>query len=525
MSEQKRSLSLLLSCLILLSLTGCFTVGPDCCCPEGRVACSWNDWEGCCSTDPADHSAWWTYFDDEILEALIKQAYCQNLSLQTAGIRILESRARLGIATGERYPQFQQLNGSYARSRLSEYAPPISDLTPAAATAADLTQGLHTLSFDVSWELDFWGRFRRGIESAEADYCASIANYDDVLVTLLAEVARTYAAVRTFQENIRIAEYNIEIQRRSLEITEVRFRHEFTTELDVQQARTILLNTQASILRFQNSLTVAKDALCVLLGLTPGELDGLLNTEGEIPKAPAKIAVGAPADLLRRRPDIRLAEFQALSQCALVGVAQADLYPHFSLFGSLGYSSVQMKDLFRGDSSLYSYGPSISWDIWNYGRLKNRVRVEDARLQEALTRYEEVVLQAQAEVEDALSGIILSERGIVILEESVEAAERSVELAQIQYREGLTDFTRVLNTQQALLLQQEQLVTAKSAVADSLFSLFKALGGGWQARLCDGIIPCDVAEEMVCRTDWGCLLEVDEEAPYEDEFGWRGIDE
>ncbi|MEM1412143.1 MAG: efflux transporter outer membrane subunit, partial [Pseudomonadota bacterium] len=365
-----------------LILSACTTVGPDYVTPDAPVASDWQSTEFesdaavSSAADETGYSAWWTAFNDPVLDELVTLARSQNLSLQVAGLRVLEARAELGIAVGNLYPQSQSARGGVTQFELSDnqanFAPGLLDTSYREAD----------LGFDVGWELDFWGRFRRAIEAADASLLSEVAAYEDVLVTLAADVATTYVLVRTFEERLRLAQSNVDIQARSLQIAEVRFRNGLTTELDVQQARSLLANTQAALPSLELGLRQTQHALSVLLGMPPSDLASTL-TQGPmaIPAAPTQLALGMPADLLRRRPDIRQAERLAAAQSAAIGLTKADLYPAFSLTGSVGLRAGDtfggsLSDLFDSDSLEASFGPSFSWNILNYGRIKNAVRAE-----------------------------------------------------------------------------------------------------------------------------------------------------
>ena len=502
-----------------LMLSGCSVVGPEFAKPEANVNTQWSAVEGpTISTEASDLSTWWEVFNDPVLNELIDKGYQQNLSLQIAGIRILEARAQLGIAVGNMYPQQQSVGASFGQTLVSEASP---NFNPAIDSSfRDASVGI-----DVGWELDLWGRFRRGLEAADANMLASIADYDDVLVSLTASVASAYSVIRTFEERIRIAETNVEIQERSLKIAQVRFENGATTELDVQQAKTLLLNTQSSIPALKIGLQQARHALSTLLGLPPGNVTTLLQGDGQIPTASATIAVGIPAELLRRRPDIRRAELQAASQSARIGIAEADLYPHFSLVGSVGLRAsdtfnTNLGDLFKLDSVEAFAGPSLTWDIFNYGRIKNNVRVQDARLQQLIVTYQNTVLEASREVEDALVGFLRSKEQVSFLLDGVVAAQRAVDLALIQYRDGVAGYQRVLDSQQSLVAQQDQLTASQGNIATNLVDMYRALGGGWQIRQGNEFVPATTRETMQQRTDWGELLQsTDEETVNEDKSG------
>ncbi|MFZ2446462.1 MAG: efflux transporter outer membrane subunit [Syntrophobacteraceae bacterium] len=499
--------------LALLSY-GCATVGPDFRKPSAPVAKEWDE-----AKDPrarkeaADYSQWWTVFNDPVLDALIATAYKQNLDLQIAGIRILEARAQLGIAVGNQYPQQQQLNASHSYTETSQNA--------ANTTGGDLRYQAYTYALDAAWELDFWGKFRRAVESADANLIASVANYDDVLVTLTSDVASTYTLIRTYEERLRVARENVAIQKSSYDLVEARYRNGAVTELDLQQARSLLYDTMSQISTLEIGYQDAKHSLSTLLGMPPGDLQDMLGDARPIPVAPADVVVGIPAELLRRRPDIRSAELQAAAQCALIGAAKADLFPKISLTGSFGFLSSDssltrtggssFSDLFSWRSLTLATGPSIQWPVLNYGRIQNNIRVQDARFQQLLVTYQNTVLRAAREVEDSLVSFLKSQDQAQMLSESTLAAKRAVDLAMIQYREGATDYTRVLTAQQSLVQQQDRLTQSRGTVASSLVTLYKALGGGWQIRADKGFVSEETIKAMRERTNWGRLLPV--EAP------------
>jgi NodT family efflux transporter outer membrane factor (OMF) lipoprotein len=367
--------------------------------------------------------------------------------------------------------------------------------------------------------MDFWGKFRRAVESGVWDLDATIASYDDILVSLTAEVARTYILIRTLEARLAIAHENVQIQERSFQIARVRFEGGDVTELDVSQAGALLGDTQASIPRLEAQLRQAKNGLALLLGMLPGDVELLIGGTKPIPMVTTDVAVGLPAELLRRRPDIRVAEGQMAAQSSLIGVAKADLYPHLSLFGSIGLSSSDaavtaagfpggssLSDLFDSDSLEYYGGLSFGWDILNYGRIKNRVRLQDARFQQLVANYKNTVLKAAQEVEDAISAFLKSQEEVVFLNSSVQAASRSVDLSLIQYREGLVDYQRVIDTQRFRAQVQDLLTVTEGTVALNLVSTYKALGGGWEIREGRDFVPQETKEEMSERTDWGNLF-------------------
>ena len=478
--------------------------------------------EATISREHADYSAWWTLFGDATLTSLVETAYRQNPSLQAAGARVLEAEANRGIAIGTLYPQLQEAAGAYSyatasTNRANQGGPGLS------TSFSDWSVGL-----DAAWELDFWGRFRRGIESADAQLLASVAAYDDALVSLVAEVALNCITLRTLEERLAVAQANVEIQQRSYDIVSEKFRGGAVTKLDAEQAASLLEDTRALIPGFEASIRQTQNTLCLLLGIPPQDLRDILGQARPIPSAPPQVAVGIPADLLRRRPDIRRAERSLAAQSALIGVAKSDLLPRLSLVGTVSVASKDFSDLFKGDSIEAFGGPSFRWAILNYGRLTNNVRVQDAEYQALISDYENTVLRAETEVENAVAAFLGARRQVDLLARSVDAARNAVTLADFQYREGAVDYTRVINTQQFLLTEQDKWVSTKGAVALDLTTLFRALGGGWELRAGKDFVPPETAKQMRERTYWGDRLSSEEQletptaaaAGTEPERGW-----
>jgi NodT family efflux transporter outer membrane factor (OMF) lipoprotein len=383
----------LASLMVLAPLVSSCALGPDFEEPEAPVAQEWVEVDDAEITNqPVDYPEWWTVFNDPILNELIEMARSQNLTLRSAGLRVLQAHAQLGIATGSRYPQVQQVTGSANRVEISDNA---TDNIALLENSFDL----YSLDFNLSWEIDFWGRFRRLIESAEAQLQASVASYDTVMVSLTAEVATAYVLVRTLERRIELAKLNVRYQERALRIADVKFRNGAVTELDVQQARTVLNATQASIPALETSLRQTKNVLGVLLGMLPRDVDNLLVKPAPVPVPPAQISVGMPQDLIRRRPDIRQAEWVLAAQSAQIGVAITELYPHFSLGGSIGVATTNIGgkdvgDLFSSDSVRGLAFGGFTWNVFNYGRLTNNVRFQDARFQQLAVDYQNKLLQS-----------------------------------------------------------------------------------------------------------------------------------
>jgi NodT family efflux transporter outer membrane factor (OMF) lipoprotein len=489
---------------------GCAMVGPDYLKPAAPQPEEWlvsPDAEY--DTSETDLSAWWRIFNDPVLDTLVDIAYRQNLTLQATGIRILEARAQLGIAIGNQYPQTQQASGGVSVDKTSR------NLVNAASAERFSTN--YDVGFDAAWELDFWGKFRRSVQSGVADLESSIANYDDNLVFLTSEVASTYIDLRTAEERLAVARGNVKIQTESLRLAQAQYDAGAVYELDVFQAEALLRSTEATIPGFESGIRQAKNALAILLGRLPGEIDAVIGDPGNIPSVPAEIAIGFPAELMRRRPDIRLAERQLASQSAQIGVAKADLFPRFSLFGTIGLAAsghtsppqsrnAGLGNLLERKSFTYSAGPSFSWDLFNYGRITNAVRVEDARFQQLAVDYENTVLEAVQEVEDSLVAFLRTREQVAFLTDAVKAYKSAVDLSSLQYTEGLVGFQRVLDSQQNLVLQQDNLVATTGNVVLNLVGLYKALGGGWEIRIGRDFVPREIKTEMEERTDWGDLL-------------------
>lgn len=493
--KQKGALPLL---GLTFALGGC-AVGPDFQPPEAAVQDNWIEKGDKRVSNKEIKSEWWRTFRDPTLDRLVHAAAEQNLPVQIAGLRILEARAQLGIAIGQLFPQDQAGSGAATWNKISEQAANKANLPKHAF--AD-----YSIGFDATWEVDFWGRYRRGVEAADASMMRTIADYDNALVSLTAEVARTYVVIRTFEVLLEIARENVRLQEDGLQIAEARFRAGATSELDVAQQKALLQNTIASIPDLQTGLQQAKNALSVLLGQPPGGIDKLLRGARKIPSASPRVSVGVPAELLRRRPDIRAAEMNAATESARIGIAESDLYPRFFLFGDIGVQASDLGKIFAPGSLFLTAGPSFRWSILNYGRIANNIRAQDARLQEALVNYQDVVIRAARESEDALIAFLKGQQRAAALQKSVEAARRAVELSFIQYREGAENFQRVLDAQTRLLDERNRLAETRSSIATNLVALYKALGGGWEIRNGKPIVPEVMQAGMMNRTDWGNLL-------------------
>ena len=420
-------------------------------------------------------SLWWEQFDEPVLNGLVLQAYEGNLSLREAGFRVLAARAAYNITVGGFFPQSQGAIAAYDRWILSRNVGALSAL-------GNNSFSIWQTGFNLSWELDVWGRLRRTIESAEGKYQASVEEYDGVLVTLIADVAQRYVDYRIASKQVADLRRLAAIQRQSLELATNRFQGGITSELDVSQATLNLAQTEAAIPGYEQQARTAANALCTLLGVPPEDLAGRLGA-ADIPVSPPALEAGIPADLLRRRPDVRAAERKLAAQSAQIGVAEADLYPAFSINGYLGVYANEIGQLFESDSQFGLIAPVVDWKILNYGRLLNNIRQQDAKFQGLAARYQETVLQAGREAEDGIVTFLKAREAAEKQRVALAAATRSVELVQIQYKEGTADFNRVFVVQTNLVEEQIRLNDNIGAEASGMIALYRALGGGWQLRL------------------------------------------
>jgi len=498
--------------LLLLLLSGCTVVGPDYVAPEKPdMPASWATTE--VETTSRDTQNWWELFHDPVLDELVKRGASQNLGVEAAGLRIVQARAALGISDALIYPQQQRASGNLGVSRKDDHAFKSAGL-----------------GLDVGWEMDIWGKYARGIESSEANLYTSIASYRDVLVSITAEIARNYINYRTAEERAYLSKKNIAIQSRVVEMTQTQFDAGNVTELDVQQAKTQLYATQAalpalSIARFQ-----AQNALAVLLGIMPDDVAPILALEKRespaayqtranlpaaeydaqsiIPTAP-KLDTQINSALLLRRPDLQVAELQARAQSARIGQAEAALYPQFSLFGSIGLNQkTRTSESFDFSNSVTaSIGPGFSWNIFQYDRIKNQVRIEDARFQESLSNYNLKVLQAVQEVSNALVSYRYSVEQNSYNFSGVSASIRAFNISSTQYNDGLVNYQRLLSTVEKMTLREDAYAQTRGNIANNVVALYKALGGGWEPFANNPVLKPGTAHTMKERTDWGDYLE------------------
>jgi NodT family efflux transporter outer membrane factor (OMF) lipoprotein len=479
-----------LALLALLLLSGCtgpleyvkngLKVGPNYHEPPAPVAQTWIDAsDQRIRTDKDDLSQWWKVFNDPVLDDLICQAYRQNLSLRQAAFQVLYARLQLKIAVGELFPQTQQVTGDYLREAISQAAANRQFTSSGSGLKRFFNQWDD--GFALSWELDFWGRLRRGVLSAEANLDASVANYDDVLVTLLADVATNYVNYRTLQKQIALTQANVELQQQTLRMAKALFKGGRSTVVDQAQAQSNLEQTAALIPPLLSQLRQANNQLCILLGIPPEDLQARLG-KGDIPTAPVEVGIGIPADLLRRRPDIRKAERVAAAQSEQIGIAESAFYPTFYFNTTFGYSAEVFKNLFTPTAFQGSIGPSFQWAILNYGRILNNVRAQDAQFQSLVAAFQNTVVTAGAEVENGLAAFFQAQAQTRALAASVAAQREAHKGAKAQYQGGLTPFVTLVFVEQNLVQQENQEAQARGSIALGLIQVYRALGGGWEIR-------------------------------------------
>ncbi len=507
---------LIVAAVLALLFAGCVKVGPDFHGP-GKVKLP-DGWNAKAHRSDSSLAKWWRIYRDPALDRLVDMMYKQNLDLKSAALRIVQARALLGISHGMSFPQKQSISGSYVSADSSR-----TD----RISKSDV-------SFDMGWELDLWGKYARGVESAEADLYAAIASYDDILVSLIAELARSYIQYCTAQERIAFARRNIEIQKYVTKVTEIQFNSGNVSELDMQQARTQLHSTKAALYELKLSKIRARNAIAMLLGINPKEADvylrskryrdnlgkymdkdkGTLQLEEKKAVSLGTSIIPRPffdpnrhidAQLITRRPDVRMAEHIAHSRSAQIGIAKAELYPSFSLLGTIGYGN----DSNTPHIISVIAGPSFAWNIFQYGRIKNSIRLQDAIFEESLLNYNKSVLEAVHEVSYALDSYRLTLRQLRENEAAVKASIRAFNISMKQYSDGLVSYQRLLNSVEKLTRFQDQYARIKGDLAIEVASLYKALGGGWQLSRGRRYLSSDSVRRMKERTDWGDMLKED----------------
>jgi len=492
--------------LLCLLLSSCM-VGPDYREPGIPIAKRWVNHDRSVkstSNKPSTEDAnWWRVFKDPTLTKLIHLGYQNNLSLQGAAMRVLQARAQLAQSVGELYPQEQAMIGNINYNRVGGGS--LQSLLPSNFWT-------NMMGGSASWEIDFWGKYRRAIMANDATFLASFAAYDNALVTLTADIAVTYINIRTNQALIKITNRNILVQAEGLKLAKARYNSGETSLLDVEQAQAEYSQTQSILPKYIAELQQQKDLLAVLLGTTPDRIDNCLAGPNlGIPKAPLSVAVGIPKETIAKRPDIYQARIEAISQSESIGAIKANLFPSFSLTGTFAFAantigSNKLNNIFNWSNRNILAGPGFNWPILNYGQITNAVRAQDAAFQESLFNYLNLVLKAQQEVQDNITKFSESKKAQGHLNTANNAAVKSTKLAMVRYKEGESNFTTVLDAERQQLNVEISLAKAQSDTPKALVALYRALGGGWQIRKCNDIVPERVKAVMAARTNWGDLL-------------------
>ncbi|MCK9994791.1 MAG: efflux transporter outer membrane subunit [Candidatus Krumholzibacteria bacterium] len=486
-------------CGMLLLLAGC-AVGPDYEIPELETVP--DAWQNAAAADVADSSSilkeWWTAFGDTLLDTLMVRAQVANLDAAQAIGRIREARAYHQIAGGDYYPQIG-LDGSWTRTEIGENTP----LGPIAGIGGGNPSNNWEFGLGASWEIDVFGRIRRTREATGARVQASIEDYRDVMVSLQAEVAVTYVDVRTTQLRLIFAQDNVDSQRETMDIVTAREDAGLVPLLDVTRARSNLANTEAAIPLLEMGLEVSLNRMAILLGQAPGSVDSLLVSYMEPPQPDLDMTMSLPAELLRRRPDVRRSERELAAQTAMIGVATADLYPSFSLSGIMTLQASEFGDLGKSGHFGWSLVPGLKWDLFSGGKIRGKIKAEEAKTEQLLAGYEKTVLNALAEVENTLVALKQEDIRRGLLQIAVDSSQQSVELVHTQYVEGLTDFQSYLDAQRVLFEQQDSYASSRGQVFANIVNLNRALGGGWSLDDLDPDIPGEEVEDTVAANDGG----------------------
>jgi NodT family efflux transporter outer membrane factor (OMF) lipoprotein len=466
----KPALIMVAACLTLIA--GC-AVGPDYQPPKTNMPTNWASLSDGETNGSVNLAAWWKNFSDTNLDVLMTMAVQSNLTLRVAEARVLEARAQRGVVAADLWPSVGS-SLSYSRNRWGQ------NTFPPLPPGTDLDYNLYSAGFDAAWELDVFGGTRRAVEAANAEIGAAEFGQRDVLVSLLAEVARNYISARGFQQRLVITHENIQAQRDVLNLTSNLFEHGLSSDVDVQQSTALLTSTEAQVPSLETGFQESVHHLAVLLGQTPGVLVNEMAVEKPIPLSPPIVPAGLPSDLLQRRPDVQRAERELAAATAHIGVATADYFPKFSLTGTAGLESISASDWFTYGSRFWNAGPTVQWELFEAGRIRANVRVQDARQEQALDTYQQTVLTALEDVENALTAYAKEQIRRTTLSQSVEANRQALELSTQLYKSGLQDFIHVLDSERSLYTSEDDLVQSDQTVSLNLVQLYKALGGGWQ---------------------------------------------
>ena len=471
---------------IVLVTSGCM-VGPDYHSPQPDAPSGWAGVTEAptqpskATAQPAELTQWWKRFNDPMLTQLVEDALKKNLDLQLAVASLRQARAARGIAVAGLWPAITA-SAEYLRESTSGTTLP-SKATKATEAQA---QNLYQAGFDAAWEIDLFGGLRRNVESADASVQGAIEGISNVQVTVAAEVALNYVQLRGYQQEIVIAQDNVKAQQDTAQITRQKAGAGFSSALDVANAEANVATTEAQIPVFETAAKQSIFALSILLARPPADLLKQLTPTGDVPGVPAQIPAGLPSDLLRRRPDIRQAEAQLHAVTAQIGVATADLFPKFSLTGTVSWQSNLLNAWWTVASRTASFGPLVTWPIFQGGAIVSNIRVQEALRDQAFITYQKTVLTAFQDVENALIAFAKEQEHYKSLKDSVGANSKAVELSLRLYSEGLLDFLNVLVAQRSLYAVEDALVQSNRSISTDLIALYKALGGGWETWPADG---------------------------------------
>ena len=488
----------------MLFVLGCFAclpgchVGPDPTVPSVQVQPFFRHLgDEAVQQQTADLKGWWHVFEDPTLNMLIEEAASQNLTLRQASLRVLEARFQRGVVRADRLPQVDT-DASYMFQKFSTNGAQFGFFGGGGGfPGIDPTTDAWSYGLNGSWEIDVFGRIFRQIEAADAEIGANIWDFRDVLVILLSDVASNYVQARTFQERIKLAQVNLETQQKALIYFEKRLGGGAESKLPIFQQQSVVYTTEAAIPTLEANKQAAVNRLSTLLGRPPGHVDALLEDPQPIPAAKYEIAIGIPADLLRRRPDIRRAERQLAAQTSRIGAAVGDLYPKFSITGNFGFDAQDLSQLFTYESSNGMIGPAVRWDILTFGRIRNNIRVQEARAEQFVAAYREQVLRAAEEVDNALISYDRERQRLRALKNAIDADKETIKLITVQVKEvGVIDILPLIDAQRQLLISQDSLATSTGNIAGNLISLYRALGGGWQdPYLTEPMFPIEPEED------------------------------
>ena len=465
---------------------GC-AVGPDYHPAALNAPAAWSSPPATGLTDQVSTtSSWWASFNDAELDSLIQRAVRSNLDLRVADSRLRQARSVRAMSAADFWPTLDA-TGSYARAKQSQNQPLIGALP--LPPNFPFEYSVYNAGFDASWEVDLFGGKRRALEAANAQWQGAIEARNDVMLSMLAEVARNYIELRGGQRRLEIARQNLNLQQEDLDLTRARYQGGIATELDVTRAAALLAEVQATIPPLEAAVRGAMYGIAVLLGQQPGELVAELSPHMSVPSAPPQVPIGLPGDLLRRRPDVRQAERQLAAETARIGEAKSDWFPKFSLTGDAGMESVSIGTWFHPGSLFWSVGPSLQWRALDFGRVRAEVQAQTAVQEAALATYEKAVLDALREAENALVSYGQEQNRHQALADEAAENQRSLEMANAMYSKGRVNFLDVLDTRRSLYQSDDQLAASDQAVALDLIVLYKALGGGWEALVGNPATP------------------------------------